>query len=379
MKQFCIKRHFFCLAWMGCLATQGLAADANVPAPKEPPSTPAELHVGKEVYYNVRVVQVTALSLVIAHRDGLASVPLADLPPELQKKYGFDPARAAAEAARLQAATDTRKIQANAAPGDKQPPQLTAQQILQRFGQPPKIFAEVNMQPRFEMLGINAKNQGARPSCAVFALISALEYQNAAKDGPAPDFSEEYLIWATLRVLGKIGLTAPKSQDSNIDIGFALGEVAEAVRAYGLALADDLPYHFTLTDPRVIEPSTAVIERAKKRSPANGYYITGREPPAQIANIVQVLDAGVPVVAGVKWPEQKAYNENVMLDTQPGLENAGHAILLVGYRTKTGKLADLEFLFKNSYGEKWGDHGYGIVTYRYLMKNLQDALFLEVR
>lgn len=374
------------LAGIGLVAIGVLASGQSVPAAAtataektDTAGVIAELHAGKEVYYNVRVVKVTPLSLVIAHRDGVGSVALADLPPDLQKKFGYDPARASAEAARLQAATDSRKIQANTAPGDKAAPQLTAQQILQRFGQPPKIFAEVNMQPRFDRLGISAKNQGARPSCAVFALVSALEYQSADKEGPAPEFSEEYLIWATLKVLGKIGLSVPKSQEANIDIGFALGEVAEAVRAYGLAMADDLPYHFTLTDPRIIEPSPEVVERAKKRSPANGYYITGREPLAQISNIVQVLDAGVPVVAGIKWPEQKAYNDNVVLDAQPAMENSGHAILLVGYRTKTGKLADMEFLFKNSYGDKWGDHGYGVVSYRYLLKYLQDALFLEVR
>jgi hypothetical protein len=380
-------RRFLWLVSVGWLAALGLISAQAAPAlatgsaavKSTAPDPIAELHVGKDVYYGVRVVKVTATSLVIAHRDGVGSILLADLPPDWQKKFGYDPARAAAEAARLQAATEARKIQVNAAPGDKRPPQLTAQQILQRFGQPPKIFAEVNMQPRFDHLGISAKNQGARPSCAVFALVSALEYQSATAEGPAPEYSEEYLIWATLKVLGKIGVAVPKSQEANIDIGFALGEVAEAVRAYGLAMSDDLPYHFTLTDPHIIEPSTEIIERAKKRTPANGYYITGREPAAQIANIIQVLDAGVPVVAGIKWPEQKAYNDNVVLDEQPAVENSGHAILLVGYRTKTGKLADLEFLFKNSYGEKWGDNGYGIVSYRYLVKNLQDALFLEVR
>ncbi len=383
-----LPRHVFC--FIGWVAVGSMAWAATVGGPAVPVSTTAannstaadtlaELRVGKEIYYNVRIVRVSPVSVVIAHRDGLGSVPLADLPADLQKKLGYDPARAAAETARLQAATESRRIQANVTAGDKRAPQLTAQQILQRFGEPPKIYAEVNMQPRFDLLGISAKSQGARPSCAVFALVSALEYQSAAADGPAPEFSEEYLIWATLKVLGKIGVAVPKGQEANIDIGFALGEVAEAVRAYGLALSGDLPYHFTLADPHVIEPAPEVVERAKKRTPANGYYITGREPAAQIGNIVQVLDAGVPVVAGIRWPEQKAYSDNVILDAQPGLENSGHAILLVGYRTKTGKLADLEFLFKNSYGEKWGDHGYGVVTYRYLLKSLQDALFLEVR
>ncbi len=365
----------------------GQTAPAPAPASPVPAATDkssssdviAELRVGKDVYYNVHIVKVTPVSVVITHRDGIGSIPLADLPADLQKKLGYSPARAAAENARRQAVNDARKIQANEAPGDKRPPQLTAQQILERFGQPPKIYAEVNMQPRFDQLGIGAKNQGARPSCAIFAMVSALEYQSAPPDGTAPEYSEEYLIWATLKVLGKAGMSVPKDQDATLDIGFALEEVAEAIRAYGIALAGELPYQFKMSDPHIVEPAPDIIERAKKRIPTNGYFITGREPAAQLANIIQVLDAGVPVVAGVKWPEQKAFDDNVLLDTQPSQENGGHAILLVGYRTKTGKLDDLEFLFKNSYGEKWGERGYGLASFRYMQKNLQDALFLEVQ
>ncbi len=354
------------------------AAGSAAPTPVSAATTDIipELHVGTDVYYDVRVTDVTPVSIVFVHRHGIASVALADLSSDLQKRFGYDPAKAAAETARRQAENGVHKVEANAAPGDKGPPALNAQQILDRFGQPPKIFAEVNMQPRFDQLGVGVKNQGPRPSCAVFAIVSALEYQCAPPEGPAPEFSEEYLIWATLKSLGKIGLAVPKNQAATLDIGFELTEVAEALRGYGIALAGELPYHFNITDPRVLEPAPDVIERAKKRTPVDGYYITGREPKAQISNIVQVLNAGVPVIVGIDWPEQKLYTDNVKLDEQPGLAKSGHAVLLVSYRAKSAKLEDMEFLFKNSYGDEWGDHGYGIVTYRYLVNNLHDALFL---
>jgi hypothetical protein len=335
-----------------------------------------ELKIGKDVYSDVRVTEVTPLTIVFVHRHGIGSVALADLPPDLQQRFGYDPAKAAAEAARRRAENSANKVAANVAPGDKGPPSLSAQQILQRFGQPPKIFAEVNMQPRFDQLGVGVKNQGPRPSCAVFALVSALEYQCAPPEGPAPEFSEEYLIWATLKTLGKTELAIPRNQASTLDLGFALTEVAEALRAYGIAMAGELPYHFNITDPHVLEPAADVIERSKKRTPVDGYYITGREPRAQISNIVQVLNAGVPVIIGISWPDQKTFSDNFMLDDQPGLEKFGHAVLLVSYRSKTGKLDDMQFLFKNSYGEKWGQNGYGVITYQYLTKNLHDALFL---
>jgi hypothetical protein len=352
-------------------ATSSAATSPAIPADPIP-----ELHVGQDVYYDVKVTQVTPLTLVFIHRHGIASVALTDLPADLQTRFGYDPAKAAAELARRQAENSAHKVAANLAPGDKGPPALNAQQILQRFGQPPKIFQEVNMQPRFDHLGVGVKNQGPRPSCAVFAIVSAMEYECAPLDGPAPEYSEEYLIWATLKTLGKTGLAVPKNQESTLDMGFALTEVAEALRAYGMATAAELPYHFVLTDPHLQEPSEDVIASAKKRTPVDGYYITGREPRMQISNIVQVINAGVPVIIGLNWPEQKDFSDNVLLDDQPGLEKAGHAVLLVSYRNKTGKLEDMEFLFKNSYGVQWGDRGYGVVTYKYLLNNLHDALFL---
>lgn len=50
---------------------------------------------GKE-YKTVTVTRVDPDSLKIEHEDGAASVPLANLPEDLQKRFNFDPHRAAA-------------------------------------------------------------------------------------------------------------------------------------------------------------------------------------------------------------------------------------------------------------------------------------------
>jgi len=363
-------------------------AQPATPSPSLPPTLPVavpapdanvipELQVGKDVYYDVHIKQVTPTSIFITHRHGIGSIPLAELPPDLQKRFGYDPAKVAAEEARRQEEIAVHKKEADTAPGDKGPPVLDAQEIIQRFGQPPKVYAEVNMLPRFEELGIGAKDQGVRPSCAIFALVGALEYQMAPVGRQAPDYSEEYLIWATLKSLGKNVLAVPTEQSATLDMGFSLNEVSEAFHAYGIALSDELPYHFILSDPHIMEPAPDVIERAKKRNAIGGYLILGREPKVQIPNIIQVINAGVPVVIGMKWPEEKTVLETAQFDDQPGRDEFSHAVLLVGYRCKTGKIEDAEFFFRNSYGERWGDHGYGMVTYRYLINNLQSALFLD--
>jgi len=63
-----------------------------------PPESLAELRTtdGK-IYRTVTVTGVTPSALKIMHADGIATVPLAKLPPELQNKYGYDSAAADAD------------------------------------------------------------------------------------------------------------------------------------------------------------------------------------------------------------------------------------------------------------------------------------------
>jgi hypothetical protein len=391
MNHFSAMRRF--LLPLGCFAASAaMAQTASEPAVVAPApvaaassGTPAidevipELDVGQDVYYDVHVTDVTPLTIVFTHRHGIASVLLTDLSPDLQKRFGYDPAKAAAETARRQAAISTKKPDASAAPAGKSPPKIDAQQILQSFGKPPKIFAEVNMEPHFDQLGVDTTDKGPRPSSAIFSILSAMEFESAPPDGPAPEYSEEYLIWATLKSLGKIGLAVPKNQSPTLDLGFQLKDVAEAMRIYGIALAAEVPYRFNMADAHVFEPPADIIEKAKQRIPADGYFITDQEPKAQISNIVQVLNAGVPVIIQINWPAQKTFTDNVKLDEQTGLEATQRTVLLLSYQASTDKLEDTEFLFKNAYGNGWGGHGYGIATYRYLLNNLHDALFLVPR
>jgi len=46
----------------------------------------------------------------------------------------------------------------------------------------------------------------------------------------------------------------------------------------------------------------------------------------------------------------------------------GHAVCAVGFDDKTQLVK-----FKNSWGESWGDHGYGYISYDYVRNFLWDA------
>lgn len=52
------------------------------------------LTVDKEVYSNVTFVTATPYAVSISHSKGIASIPLAKLPPDLQQRFGYDPKKA---------------------------------------------------------------------------------------------------------------------------------------------------------------------------------------------------------------------------------------------------------------------------------------------
>ncbi len=65
------------------------------------------LVVGSMIYSNVTVLGSNATDLYFKHSQGIANVKLKYLSPELQKRFGYDPA-AAVEAEQKQAQEDTR-------------------------------------------------------------------------------------------------------------------------------------------------------------------------------------------------------------------------------------------------------------------------------
>jgi C1A family cysteine protease len=255
--------------------------------------------------------------------------------------------------------------------------------LLVKFGQPAAILPKVDLRPQFFQLELGVKNQGRRPSCAIFAIVSALEFQNAVATGKVEKFSEEYLSWAvrkTVQRLPAAGSTppAPSEGQEDADDGFALSEVVAALRAYGIPLQSSMPNTFGSKIDAIEEPPPAVIDEARNHQKVFVHQLPGRDTATRLNNIVQTLNAGFPVAVGMAWPNYRTIR-NGYLNGQIPMANSGHAVTLVGYMSTTGHLEDAVFIFKNSWGTDWGQGGYGTVTYGYLSKHLSDAVLLEIQ
>jgi C1A family cysteine protease len=339
------------------------------------------LTAGTTTYRQVQVRSVNARTVMITHSGGMASVRLRDLSPEWQARFHYDPARE--HAAELAA-----KSPAPAAghPAVRPAPDNTSklEALLQRFGQPAAVQAEVDLRPKFFQLELGVKNQGRRPSCAVFAIVSALEFQSAEAAGRVEKFSEEYLSWAVrktvqrLPVAGNMGADAATEAKDDTDDGFALSEVVAALRAYGIPRQSSMPNTFGSRIGAIEEPPAAIIAEARTHQKVFVHLLPGRDAPTRLNNLVQALNAGVPVAVGMAWPNYRSIHNGYLSGQRP-MANSGHAVTLVGYKSATGRIEDAVFIFKNSWGADWGQGGYGTVTYGYLLNYLNDAVVLEVQ
>lgn len=351
------------------------------------------LEVKGRVFTEVRVKEATPEALFFVHKNGLAKVFLADLPADLQERYGYKPEAAAAHREeQIRKASETSAAQAKVQMERLQAAQQTMQiarmqsrtspldSLLARFGTPAPIYKLVDMRQRFPDLYV--RDQGRRPSCAVFAVVSALEYQNAVVTGVAERLSEEYLIWATRKTLGlQNGTNAGGSvnDSADADAGFDLYEVVQAVRSYGIPTNDRMPYTYGRGMNAISDPPPDIISEAQRRRTVNYFTISGRSADVRIANIIHTLNDGIPVVIGIRWPHWRTLQNTALLSNQTTRQGYAHAVTLMGYKNDAQRPEDTVFIFKNSWGNKWGSGGYGSVTYGYLYENLLSAVFLEVK
>lgn len=107
-------------------------------------------------------------------------------------------------------------------------------------------------------------------------------------------------------------------------------------------------------------------QRPPARSYSNARYhkITGyRSVPVDIMEIKKALAEGLSIVAGISVYSSFPFSGPAIVpmpSPSDGLEG-GHAVLLTGYDDATQMVT-----FRNSWGVKWGNAGYGTIPYSYI-------------
>ena len=118
------------------------------------------------------------------------------------------------------------------------------------------------------------------------------------------------------------------------------------------------------------------MNSAKKRWKTAIYQLDPSSGERRLEQTIALLNAGVPVVIGLDWPNENTLRHAPVLHAQTP-EGARHGVLIVGYWEKNAE-RERRLIFRNSYGPKWGRAGYGFISPEYFVKHVSMALCFTV-
>jgi C1A family cysteine protease len=207
----------------------------------------------------------------------------------------------------------------------------------------------------FRSAQTEARFQGQRQTCAVFAATAAHEWMA----GDFPDLSEED------------ALHSAKALEPGDDEAVWVATALRGIDGEGQALSADWPYG----DPHFSEgrPEAATDPARRRRCGARGS--AQARTCGEIAALLSPTSAAVITVGFVTATWAEAVDEGWIDDPSPPV-NGAHAVLAVGLLQASGSRPEA-LIFKNSWSRNWGSDGYGFMSDRYLERHLRHTDVLE--
>ena len=197
------------------------------------------------------------------------------------------------------------------------------------------------------------RDQGNRGTCVAHAAVAAMEHY-LTRAG-AIDLSEQFLYWNCKNHDGR-----PQSPGTLLAVAMPLlftdGCCLETVWPYN---PNPVPGNEGQGPP----PAPAAADAATRKAPA-----ANQLSPQSVSAIKNGLAAGRCVAVSVVvydycWTTPEIRSSGSVTMPFPGdTSNEGHAICLVGYDDSKQL-----FTFRNSWGDSWGDAGYGYLPYAYVL------------
>jgi hypothetical protein len=197
------------------------------------------------------------------------------------------------------------------------------------------IIVSVDLRPEFGP----ARNQGSRPTCLAFA---ASDTHAGLRAGWNP-LSCEYAFYHAQRRAGR-----PASK------GAVLSSMLEALRKDGQPEESGWPYlRETPADPAAWIPPGAV---------GTLFGRAGEKARASIDDVIRELNGGRPVIILLTLSRSFFMPAQGIIHPAPGETpepQRRHAVIAVGH----GRVdAHRAVLVRNSWGQRWGEGGYGWLT-----------------
>jgi C1A family cysteine protease len=203
-----------------------------------------------------------------------------------------------------------------------------------------KHKGEVNLQSRMPRVW----DQGDIGSCVAQSLASTIMFCMKKPFVPSRLF-----IYYCARVISNL--------NTNEDTGVEMRMGCKAIAKYGFCNEDLFPYN---TDYKLMPSKNAFEEALKHRN-----YIY-ESLPIEVDAMMSCLDEGYPFVIGI-MVHNTMFDQDVITSGNMKTPNnqdelvGGHAITIVGYNKEKQ-----HFIVRNSWGEKWGNQGYGTIPFSYI-------------
>jgi len=187
-------------------------------------------------------------------------------------------------------------------------------------------------------------DQGQLGSCTANAITAAVVAESQDKTL----LSRLFLYWNERLAMGQ--------QYARVDSGAIIRDGLKSVVKDGSIPEDTWPYDIeTFANP----PDPTMYDLAKKDLVTKYYYV-----PQDSMSIKCALLEGYPIVFGISVYEsfEQVTDGNIPMPKPDEKLLGGHAILLVGFDNHTQK-----FKFRNSWGNGWGQGGYGFLPFDYVL------------
>lgn len=215
------------------------------------------------------------------------------------------------------------------------------------------------------------RDQGRRNTCVAFTLATMLQILT----GDHRRLSEQFLFWGAKQLDGRpahAGGTVPSAAVAALD-------------RYGVCMHDEWPYSPEPGSGSVGQgpPPAQALEAALARRATGGPLESNRSPAVRAA-----LAEGRPVLLGLPvypfWRDsgQARHAGRVRRPLDGEAVVGGHAVCAVGYRDDPAVPGGGFIIFRNSWGEAWGDEspdgaGTGYVPYAVVDRENRAAFALD--
>lgn len=213
-------------------------------------------------------------------------------------------------------------------------------------------------------------------SCAAFSKKSQIEAMLKRTKGQTHDLSALYIYYAAR--VGVLGWPADE------DTGLYMRSTLDAVRRFGVPPTDKWEYDTGNLD---IEPDWISTGYARGYEPLRYFRLDFdifTSPQTTLARLKDYLSRRIVWDFGFNCYESLFDDDSGNIPFPSSNENiiGGHAVLAVGYddskeivnRRDNSKTVGA-FQIKNSWGESWGESGYGWVPYEYFLRGQADDIW----